>query len=184
MNKVFGKKTDFAPVKEDASRVIICYGYQEVDEENATWIEIYIYKKQVSQVTLEDVKKAIIADIDSQTDEKILTGFVWTDNDGVERHVWLSKENQSNYSEAQRRAEKKGNKNYVPVTFKIGEDENNAACYRTFETLDDLNNFYDGVYVHIQQCLAEGWQKKDAIDFEPYEAFFAAAEEQEQEVNE
>ena len=61
MNKVFGKKTDFAPIKEDASRVIICYGYEEVDEENATWVEIYIYKKQISQITLDDVKKAVAA---------------------------------------------------------------------------------------------------------------------------
>jgi len=179
MNKVFGKKTDFAPVKEDASRVIICYGYQEVDEENATWIEIYIYKKQVSQVTLEDVKKAIIADIDSQTDEKILTGFIWTDNDGVERHVWLSKENQSNYSEAQRLADKKGSKNYTPKTFKISESEDKKAYYRTFETLADLNEFYYAVYDYIEQCLGEGWQQKDAIDFGPYEAFFKAVEEEE-----
>lgn len=179
MNKVFGKKTDFAPIKEDASRVIICYGYQEVDEENATWIEIYIYKKQISQVTLEDVKKAIIADIDSQTDEKILTGFIWTDNDGVERHVWLSKENQSNYSEAQRLADKKGSKNYTPKTFKISESEDKKAYYRTFETLSDLNEFYLAVYDYIEQCLGEGWQQKDAVDFGPYEAFFKAVEEEE-----
>ena len=179
MNKVFGKKTDFAPIKEDASRVIICYGYEEVDEENATWVEIYIYKKQISQITLKDVKDAIVADIDAQTEEKILTGFIWTDNDGVERHVWLSKENQSNYSEAQRLADKKGAKSYTPKTFKISEDENKKAYYRTFETLTDLNEFYYAVYDFIEQCLGEGWVKKDSIDFEPYEAFFAAAEEQE-----
>ena len=76
MNKVFGKQTDFAPIREDASRVIISYGYEIVDEENATWIEIYLYKKQISQVSLTDVKEAIIADINARTDEKILTGFV------------------------------------------------------------------------------------------------------------
>ena len=126
----------------------------------------------------QDVKKAIIADIDSHTDEKILTGFIWTDNDGVERHVWLSKENQSNYSEAQRLADKKGSKNYTPKTFKISESEDKKAYYRTFDTLADLNEFYYAVYEYIEQCLGEGWQQKDAIDFGPYEAFFKAAEEE------
>ena len=175
-NKYSGKKTDFAPVKEDASRVIICYGMEEVDAENATWFQISFYKKQISQLSLEDVKKAIIADINARTDEKILCGFKYEDNDGVERNVWLTAENQRNYSEAQRRAKDKGAKNYVPVTFKIGEDENGAACYRTFKTLDELNTFYDGVYEYIQQCLAAGWAEKDAFDFTPYEALFTTNE--------
>lgn len=176
MNKVFGKKTDFAPIKEDASRVIISYGFESVDEENATWIEIYFYKKQISQVSLADVKAAIIADIDARTDEKILCGFKYADNDGVERNVWLSAENQRNYSEAQRLADKAGSKNYEAVTFKIGEDEEGKACYKTFETLTDLNNFYFAVFAYIKQCLAQGWQEKDSIDFGPYEAQFPVAE--------
>lgn len=176
MNKVFGKKTDFAPVKEDASRVIICYGMEEVDAENATWYEIYFYKKQISQVSLADVNAAIIADINARTDEKILSGFKFEDNDGVERVVWLSAENQRNYSEAQRLADKAGSKNYEAVTFKIGEDEEGHACYKTFETLADLNNFYFAVFAYIKQCLADGWTEKDSFDFAPYEALFNVAE--------
>ena len=176
MNKIQGKKTEFAPIKEDASRVIISYGYEELDEENATWIEIYFYKKQKSQITLEVVKKAIIADIDEQTDDKILCGFKYEDNDGIERNVWLSAENQRNFSEAQRLADKAGAKNYEPQMFKIGQDDEGNACYRTFETLNDLNEFYYAAFAYIKQCLAEGWAKKDSIDFSPYEAIFTPAE--------
>lgn len=172
MNKVQGLKEEFVPIREDASRVIISYGYKVVDETSATWIEIYIYKKQLSQLTFDDVKDAILADIDAETDEKILCGFVWPDNDGVERHVWLTRENQSNYSEAQRLADKKGSKNYTAKTFKISEDEDKRACYKTFETLAELNEFYYAVYAYIEQCLADGWIKKDSIDFGPYESMF------------
>ncbi len=173
MNKVQGKKAEFAPVREDASRVIISYGYTEIDEENATWIEVYIYKKQVSQVTFADVRDAIIADIDANTDEKILSGFKWNDNDGVERNVWLNAENQRNYSEAQRLADKAGTKNFEAQTFKISEDENHNAFYKTFNTLAELNEFYYAVFAYIKQCLGEGWVQKDNIDFAPYEAYFA-----------
>lgn len=178
MNKVFGKKTDFAPIKEDASRVIICYGYEEVDEENATWVEIYIYKKQISQITLDDVKKAIIADINAKTDEKILTGFVWNG-----KPVYLSKENQENYLGALTAAQLTEGAS-LPIKFKLGEDAEGKAVYHTFNSVNTLKQFYLEGVAYINQTLNEGWQEKDAINFEPYEAFFAAAEEQEQEVNE
>lgn len=172
MNKVQGLISEFALIRTEGTRIVISYGLEAIDGEKATWVEIYLPKKQNPQLTFDMVKDAIIADIDSQTDEKILTGFVWEDNEGVERNVWLSRENQSNYSEAQRLADKKGAKNYVSKTFKISEGEDKKAFYRTFSTLDELNEFYFAVYDYIEQTLAAGWIKKDSIDFEPYEAFF------------
>ena len=178
MNKVFGLISEYAPVREEGTRTVISYGFEAVDETNATWIEIYLPKKQNPMIGLKEVKEAIIADINKRTDEKILTGFVYEDNDGVERNVWLSDENQRNYSEAQRLAALVGSKNYEPVTFKIGEDENERACYRTFETLNDLNDFYFAVFAYIKQCLADGWAEKDSLDFGPYEELFPTPEPQ------
>lgn len=188
MNKVFGKKTDFAPIKEDASRVIISYGYVEVDEENATWLEIYLYKKQISQITLADVKAAIIADIDAQTDGKILEGYEWTILHGDETKakkdrrigetikVWLSRENQDNFKEAHRLACLDATK-VIPIKFKINEDEDKKAIYETFKTFDELNQFYLGAFAYIKQnCLDAGWVEKDSIDFSPYEEFFPVVE--------
>lgn len=137
---------------------------------------MYLYKKQISSLSLSDVKDAIIADINARTDEKILSGFKYGDNDGVERSVWLSAENQNNYSEANRLANLVGSKKFEAVTFKIGEDEEGRACYKTFGSLDELNEFYFGVFAYIKQCLVDGWLEKDSIDFTPYEAFFPAAE--------
>lgn len=33
MNKVNGKKTSFAPIREDGSRIAICYGLKELSGE-------------------------------------------------------------------------------------------------------------------------------------------------------
>lgn len=177
MNKVFGKQTDFAPIREDASRVIISYGYEIVDEENATWIEIYLYKKQISQVSLADVKEAIIADINARTDEKIVSGFVWNPAAGGDPiPVWLSTENQFNFKSAYDLAIQK-NGATLPVTFKMGENEDGTPVYHTFNTMEDADDFYIKAVAYINLCLAQGWEEKDGIDWSPYEAMFPQQEQ-------
>jgi len=59
----------------------------------------------------------------------------------------------------------------IPITFKLGEDENGNAVYHTFTTTEELTGFYLAAVAFIQNCLSEGWQKKDNIDLEPYKAF-------------
>ena len=188
MNKVFGKKTDFAPIREDASRVIVSYGYQEADEENATWFEVYFYKKKVSQVSLADVKEAIIADINSRTDLKILNDYEWTimhgntDKPKKQRRigetvkVWLSMENQNNFKEAHRLAAIDASL-VIPVKFKIGEDEEGTPVYETFESFEELNQFYVGAFAFVKQTIDAGWAEKDSIDWAPYEALYPQPEQ-------
>ena len=162
-NKYCGHQADFAPVTTDRSRVVVSYGLQSVaDSDLATWHQIVFYKKQRTP-SLEDVKKAIIDDINARTDEKILKGFVWN---GI--NVWLSEENQRNFSEAQRL-------NLVPVKFKLSELSDGTSVYHTFESAEELNNFYTQAATYIQQCLQDGWNEKDNLDFTPFENYFGAA---------
>lgn len=170
MNKVFGKISDFSPVREDGSRVIISYGFEAVDEENATWQEVYLYKKQQAIVTLDVVKQAIIGDINAQTDAKILSGFVWG-----QKPVWLSSENQFNFKAAYDVAVQTEGES-LPVKFKLGEQEDGTPVYHTFTSLSAFTDFYTQAIAYIQQQLTAGWQEKDAIDWSPYEALFPAAE--------
>lgn len=160
MNKVNGKKTSFAPIREDGSRITICYGLKKLSGDLYEWLEVYLPKSQTNALTLDIVKAAIIADINSRTDAKILTGFSWEG-----KPVWLSAENQRNFSEAQRMG-------VVPVTFKLGEDTEGNPVYHTFETAEEMDEFYRFAFGHIQQCLQAGWQEKDSIDWAPYEALF------------
>lgn len=173
MSKKYGLISDFCLVRRDMSRTVIGYELTpEEDGEHATWQETVIYRKKIAQPTLDQVRDAVKADIDSQTDERILNGFQWQDDEGDTIRVWLSAENQRNFSEAQRLADKKGAENYTPKKFKIGEVDG-AARYRTFATLDELNAFYEAVCDYIETCLGMGWIRKDTIDWQPYEEALA-----------
>lgn len=163
MNKTFGLKSDFAFVKEDASRVIIGYGLTpDADGIHATWKEIDFYKKN-GKPSLAQIKEAVKADINAATDERIIKGFVWN---GI--NVWLSEENQRNFSEAQRIAASQPEA-ILPVTFKLGEDENGDPIYHTFENAEELTDFYLQAVAYVNAQLAAGWAEKDSIDWSPYD---------------
>ena len=140
MIKVCAPKDCFALVRQDASQYIISYGYSaEQGKSLATWEEVYVPFKEKWKISFKDIRQAILADIDAQTDERILNGYEFTP-DGADTPivVWLSRENQTNFSEAQRLAIR----------------------------------FYKGGVAYIQQCLQQGWARKDAIDWAPYRALF------------
>lgn len=178
MNKTFGKAADFAYRKDDGTRTIVSYDFEAVAEsDNATWREVYFPKNKTANPSVAQIKSAIIADINARTAEDILTGLLYADNDGTQRNVWLSAENQHNFAESHRKAVLQGNKNYEPVTFKIAEDENGDACYRTFDTLADLTEFIFAIDGHIAACLAAGYAEKDGMDWSVYEQPATAAEQ-------
>lgn len=95
-----------------------------------------------------------------ETDRKILEDFVWH-----EHKVWLSSENQFNYKAAYDLAVQTGGQN-LPVVFKFGTDE--KPEYHTFETLEELSDFYFKAMQHINDALAEGWKKKDSFNWLEY----------------
>ena len=161
-----GTLADFSLIREDGSRIVIGYGLKEAGDGLYEWSEVYLYKKQTAQVSFEMVKETVIKDINAKTDAKILNGYPFTP-DGAEDPiiVWLSKESQTNFSEAQRLQ-------IIPVKFKLNETEDKQPIYHTFETVEELDRFYLGGVQYINQCLNEGWAEKDGIDWEPYEQLF------------
>lgn len=160
MNKVNGKKTSFAPIREDGSRITICYGLKKLSGKLYEWLEVYLPKKQLSQLTLADVKAAIIDDIDERIKAQIIGGMVWNG-----KPVWLSIENQLNFANAT-----------APVTLKIGEQEDGTAIYEDFDTEEKLTAFCAACNAHKQNALTAGWAEKDGIDWAPYEDYFKIEE--------
>ena len=156
MNKVNGKKTSFAPIREDGSRIAICYGLKKLSGKLYECIEVYLPKKQTAQLTFDVVKQAILADINDKVKTAIISGFVWND-----KPVWFSEENQLNFSQA-----------VVPVTLKIGEEEDGTPIYHQFDTAEDLKASSDACNAWKQQCLTAGYAEKDSIDWEPYQKLF------------
>jgi hypothetical protein len=155
MDKLNGLLEDFSPIRDERSRIVIGYGLNKIENSDLyEWYEVYVYKTQVNSISLAFIKEAILGDINNRTDEKILSGFVWNDI-----NVYLSAENQRNFSEAQRMAS--AVPAILPLTFKLGEDADGNPMYHTFKTAEELNSFYMAAFAYINKCLNEGWQEKD-----------------------
>ena len=150
-----GLKTDYKPVEaiNEADSVYIvrwdCKPLPGKDE--------MLYNKP----TESEMRRIINGYYNGITDRKILQDFTWH---GMP--VWLSDENQRNYKAAYDLAVQTGGET-LPVVFKFGSDE--QPVYHTFNTLDELKEFYLSVYRHIERCLADGWANKDAVDYGVYE---------------
>lgn len=168
MLRITHLKSKYVPLSKLASgRWKIHFGfepYYEVDEEGnksetqlGTWTEALVPFKP----SLEQLKKLILDAINKEVDEKILSGFVWKD-----MPVWLSTENQFNYKAAYDLAVMSSGQS-LPVMFKFGTTEN--PVYYHFSTLEDISDFYVSAMAYINTTLAEGWSKKDAIDWSVYE---------------
>lgn len=134
----------------------LIYGYGTDGENGWTWRERYSRKP-----TLEEIKATIIAQINANTDERILSGMTWRG-----AAVWLSTENQFNYKAAYDLAVQTAGAT-LPVTFKLGTDD--EPQYHTFESLDELQEFYTAALAHVQKSLSDGWTEKDGMDWSVYE---------------
>lgn len=168
MLRITHLKEKYVPLSQLASgRWKIHFGftpYYEEDEDGnkvetqlGTWTEALVPFKP----SLEQLKKLVLDAINKDVDEKILSGFVWKD-----MPVWLSTENQFNYKAAYDLAVMSQGQS-LPVTFKFGTTE--SPVYYTFETLDDISDFYISAMAYINSTLAEGWKLKDGIDWSVYE---------------
>lgn len=170
MSKVFGLTKRYTPLREETTRIVARYGKEQYDDKNSTWYEVYFNKNQYPVVTLEDIKEAILADIDECTKEAIIGSFMWN-----EKPVWLSLENQSNFATAEHRAATTGDN--LPYKEKIGEQEDGSPVYHTFETAAELTAFWNACQDHIDAYRRAGWELKDSIDWSDYEAYFPVSEQ-------
>lgn len=134
----------------------IRWDVQKKDELTAFYMEHEFNHKPA----LDEIQATVTAWINNRTDDKILTGFTYED-----APVWLSTENQFNYQLAYTLAVQTGGKS-LPVTFKLGTDE--KPVYKTFNTLEALQDFYTKAVRHILDTVAEGWKQKDNFNLNDY----------------
>ncbi len=151
-NKVCASAAEFTLVKEEGTRVVIAYGLQEEEgKELATWCELSLPNKQ-GKPTFEDTKAAIIADINERITAQIVGGMTFEG-----KPVWLSIENQINFSSAT-----------APCRLKIGEEADGTPVYHDFETKAQLKAFNDACLSWKNECLEAGRAEKEGIDWTPY----------------
>ena len=138
----------------------IRWDIQEEGDDVVSFLETdYISKR----LRLVDIKNAILDAINKEVDQKILSGFLWKD-----MPVWLSTENQFNYKAAYDLAVMAQGKT-LPVVFKFGTVD--TPIYYTFDTLEDISDFYLSAMAYISKTLEEGWKLKDSIDWSEYEKY-------------
>ena len=120
----------------------------------------YMEEEFKGRPSVDAIRAMVTAWVNRQVDERIVSGFAWN---GVP--VWLSTENQFNFKAAFDLAVQTGGAT-LPVTFKLGTDAD--PVYQTFDTLDGLRAFYTAAMAHIQAALADGWRRKDSVNWAVY----------------
>ena len=139
------------------------YDYtEEKDEESGMANISFLETEFLHKPTIDEIKSFVLGVENQNIDDAIVSGFRWKDIP-----VWLSSENQFNYKAAYDLAVQT-NGSSLPVTFKFGTTEN--PVYYKFETIDELSNFFVSAIAYINKTLADGWARKDALDWSEYEA--------------
>ena len=154
MEKVRTSGRNDCLVQFSTGKAVLTYGYWEEEQDG----EMVGYSWQHTWHTPpsnQEVVDLIVSAINTHTDERILSGYVWK---GV--NVWLSQENQFNFKAAYDVAVQ-ANGAILPITFKLGERDG-APVYHTFNDMTEFAGFYTGAIAFIQNTLAEGWAEKDA----------------------
>lgn len=113
--------------------------------------------------SLEDIKRIILEWHNEQINEEIRSGHKWR-----EMPVWLSSENQQNYKASYDLVQQLGGQmGTLPLTYKFGTEL--EPVYHEFSSVDELSDFYLSTVAYVKNVLAEGWRRKDAIDWSQYE---------------
>ena len=163
MNKVHGTKD--TPLVECINSYINKYRLRwdikpvEGEEDKVSYYETDVIVKY--KLRLFDIKNAILDAINKDVDNRIISEFIWKD-----MPVWLSTENQFNYKAAYDLAIISQGKS-LPVLFKFGTTDN--PIYYTFETIEDISDFYLSAMAYISKTLEDGWKMKDSIDWSAYD---------------
>ena len=165
--EVINKKEKFIPIVEFSTHIKVAFDFRdypkkdESENEISCGLGIWTEKIISPKPSFKQLKEFILTEINHQTDEKILSGFVWKD-----MQVWLSSENQFNYKAAYDLAVQTNGAN-LPTVFKFGSAE--EPIYYKFDTIEELTDFYTKALKFINEQLAIGWAKKDSINWDDYE---------------
>lgn len=139
-------------IKLSEHHYMLLYGLYEEDGMTYHWRKHYDHKPSEDEL-VEDV----IGLINQETDRMILQGFKWNG-----KNVWLSLENQINFR-AQYDLCIQTDGSSLPVKLKLGEDEDGNGVYHTFESREELSEFYAEQVTFVYDTLAEAWNEKEAF---------------------
>lgn len=156
INLIFMEKIIGTVIRNDSlkqigrSRWIVYYGYTEIEDTEYGWSYCHTFEHRPSP---EEVRQVIFAQIDADTKEQITQGMRWHG-----RLVWLSAENQVNYTMWAMNAENNG---FMP-TIKLGTDE--APVLHTFADITEVHAFIAQMTQHITESIDANRKAKAEAD--------------------
>ena len=164
--EIKNRKSEFKPITKIGNKCIIRWDFKPITKINNKGIEVEtplaVWQEETFNFipNLDQIKEVILSYYNKQIDDKIIGGFVWKN-----MNIWLSSENQFNYKAMYDIAVQTNGKS-LPIVLKFGSLT--EPIYYTFNDLEDLTDFYFSSLNHIQNCLKEGWEIKDNIDWKKY----------------
>lgn len=169
---------DYKPIYEMGDKWYVCFNCNEIMREADPVLKNGKFEKSNKKVstgqcsfsmicydakpTVNDIQNDIEEIINDKVSKRIIDNFYWK---GAK--INLSRENQMNYKASYDLALQSGSKN-LPIRIKA--TKNGKSEYFVFFTLAEFEEFYVAVNRHINNCLEQGWQKKDSIDYSIYQA--------------
>ena len=150
MEKIYGATAAQDGVVKVSNRsYILFFGYGEDGMGGYNYLHRFDHEP-----TEEELRAVIEAHVNEQTQERIVGGYKW---DG--KTVWLSGENQQNYTSAYLTGE-------LPVKVRLYDgDDDTSATVLELRTAEEVSEFYHGMVQHVRQCVEEGWNVKDSVDY-------------------
>lgn len=156
MDKIYSEVRQDGVVRVGRNEWELFYGYgEDADGNGYNWRTRYNHRP-----TLDEIKKTIFEQISANTAKQIVEGYEWRG-----KQVWLSMENQSNYTRDYIMA-KNGDLSEMP-TIKLGSDD--EAVLYTFANTEELCDFATGIRSHIQSCLNASWDERENINWSAYD---------------
>lgn len=151
--KVGAEKRQDQVINIGVKNYLLIYGYGTDEDGNG-----YNFRKNYDHNPSEDeLVKDVIGLINQETDRMILQGFKWNG-----KNVWLSLENQINFRAQYDLCIQTDGMN-LPLKLKLGEREDGVYVYHTFETKEELADFYSSQVLYVHDVLLSAWNEKDSF---------------------
>lgn len=143
-----------------SGNVLIEQGYKplkQAEMQPIEWYEKHVitYIETENQIIenvtispIDNLKTNYLQRLNNDCDNAIISGFVFTDSDGVVHPVWLSMENQLNYSQVD-----------IPCELKLGLED-----WVDLTVQSELTRFKNEIKAFIQTTLKACWVFKKAIN--------------------
>ena len=151
MEKIYGASAaQDGVVKVSNKSYILFFGYGQDSMGGYNYRHRFDHKP-----TVEELRAVIEDHVNTMTQGRIAGDYHWKG-----KQVWLSAENQQNYTSAYLA-------DALPVKVRVYDPDADASGTVTvIETQEELADFYHGMIAHVRQCVEDGWSVKDSVDYD------------------